>query len=156
MKLTLISLSHRAESWVEEAFEQYHSRLPEDWKLEYKPLKPAPRTAGLTKEQILKTEAEKILQTKPKQALLIGLDEKGESLTSVEMAQHLERCYQQSQDICFVIGSADGLYHELKQQCHALWRLSDLTLPHGLARVVFIEALYRAWSMTTNHPYHRT
>lgn len=155
MKLTLISLSHRIEDWAQQATQQYATRLPKDWKLHIKELKPEARTRGLSKAQILKTESDKILQAKPRDALLIGLDEKGQSLTSVALANQLETWHNQSQEVCLVIGSADGLCLTLKEQCHALWRLSDLTLPHALARVVLVEALYRAWSITANHPYHR-
>lgn len=155
MKLTIVALSHRIESWAQEGVDQFVKRLPPDWKLEIKELKPEDRSKGKPVDVLLESEAERILQAVPKNARLIALDERGKSLTSTQMANLLQQWHDQSEQLCLVIGSADGLSSGFKARCDGMWRLSDLTLPHSLARVNAAEALYRAWSITAGHPYHR-
>jgi 23S rRNA (pseudouridine1915-N3)-methyltransferase len=91
----------------------------------------------------------------PAHHTLVALDERGQTLSSMAMAKQLSEWHDHSQSLCLIIGSADGLDPELLASCHARWRLSDLTLPHALAQVLAIEALYRAWSILAGHPYHR-
>jgi 23S rRNA (pseudouridine1915-N3)-methyltransferase len=86
---------------------------------------------------------------------VVALDERGERHTSKALAEQLQKWHNSSETLCLLIGSADGLDENLKQQCQGMWRLSDLTLPHALARVLLVEALYRAFSITIGHPYHR-
>lgn len=135
--------------------DQFVTRLPSDWKLEIRELKPEDRSKGKPIEVLLEVEAERILQAAPKNCKLIALDERGKNLTSVQMAGILQQWHDQSEQLCLIIGSADGLSPALKARCDGMWRLSDLTLPHSLARVVAAESLYRAWSITAGHPYHR-
>jgi 23S rRNA (pseudouridine1915-N3)-methyltransferase len=91
----------------------------------------------------------------PKAGRVIALDERGVPLTTQELAQQLSIWQQQGGDVAFVIGGADGLDAEFKQKADMLLRLSNMTLPHGLVRVMLAEQLYRAWSILRNHPYHR-
>ena len=72
------------------------------------------------------------------------------------MSQHLTLWQQQGGDVTFVIGGADGLDADFKKNADMLLRVSSLTLPHGMVRVLLAEQLYRAWTITRNHPYHRT
>lgn len=155
MKITLISLSHKIEPWAQQAVDQFTKRFPPDWKVEVKELKPEDRSKGKPVEKILETESERILKAVPKGAKLIAFDERGRSLTSMKLADTLQHWHEASEHLCLIIGSADGLAESFKSQCDGLWRLSDLTLPHALARVLALEALYRAWSITAGHPYHR-
>jgi len=71
------------------------------------------------------------------------------------LADALPRWQRDGLDVAFIIGGADGLDPELKARADMLLRLSSLTLPHGMVRVLLAEQLYRAWSITQNHPYHR-
>ena len=91
----------------------------------------------------------------PRNAGLIALDERGKDWTTQQFADQLQRWRDSADDIAFVIGGADGLDTELKQQARTLLRLSSMTLPHALARVMLAEQLYRAASMLAGHPYHR-
>lgn len=155
MKITLIALSHKIEPWAQQAVEQFSKRFPPDWPFEIKELKPEDRSKGRPIDKVLQIEAEKLGKAVPKNARIIALDERGQALTSVKMAEQLSTWHNQGEHLCLVIGSADGLSESFKQQCNGMWRLSDLTLPHALARVVATEALYRAWSIIAGHPYHR-
>jgi 23S rRNA (pseudouridine1915-N3)-methyltransferase len=85
----------------------------------------------------------------------IVMDERGLTLGTLELARRLKAWQQESVSVAFVIGGPDGLDAEFKRKAHLSLRLSDLTLPHALARVILIEQLYRGISVLANHPYHR-
>lgn len=155
MKVTLIALSHKIEPWAQQAVDQFQKRFPNDWKLTIKELKPEDRTSGKPVELILAKEAERIRAAIPNGSLVVALDERGERLTSKALATQLLNWHNASESLCLLIGSADGLDAQLKQQCKAMWRISDLTLPHAMVRAMLVEALYRAWSILAGHPYHR-
>jgi 23S rRNA (pseudouridine1915-N3)-methyltransferase len=91
----------------------------------------------------------------PKGVRIIALDERGKDLTSVGLSQSLQQWQQDGRDTAFLIGGADGLDPELKARAEGMIRISSMTLPHGMVRVMLAEQLYRAWSITQNHPYHR-
>jgi 23S rRNA (pseudouridine1915-N3)-methyltransferase len=135
--------------------DEYSRRLPKDWKLDLLELKPESRNTGKSTEQILLTERDRIQAALPKGARLVALDERGLDITSHKLAQKLGQWHDAGEQLCLVIGSADGLHADIKQQAHEQWRLSSLTLPHAMARILLTEALYRAWSILSNHPYHR-
>lgn len=105
--------------------------------------------------QLLAREAELILAALPPGARLVALDERGRDWTTMQLAQALPGWQQDGRDVAFVIGGADGLDPELKARADTLLRISSMTLPHGMVRVLLAEQLYRAWSITQNHPYHR-
>lgn len=155
MKLIVIAVGLRMPDWVQTAWQDYAKRLPADCALELKEIKPEPRTSGKTAAQMMQAEARRILAAIPAGAFWIGLDERGNDLTTVQLSGQLETWRDSGQDIVFLIGGPDGLDTELKRSCKALMRLSSLTLPHPMARVVLAEQLYRAWAIMTNHPYHR-
>ncbi|WP_255212836.1 23S rRNA (pseudouridine(1915)-N(3))-methyltransferase RlmH, partial [Burkholderia pseudomallei] len=90
-----------------------------------------------------------------KNARVVALDERGRDWTTMQLAQALPAWQQDGRDVAFVIGGADGLAPALKSRAELLLRVSSLTLPHGMVRVLLAEQLYRAWSITQNHPYHR-
>ena len=141
--------------WVEEAWQDYAKRLPADCALELKEIKPESRTTGKTPIQMMQAEAKRIESAIPAHALKIALDEHGRDLTTMHLATELEKWRAGGQDIVFLVGGPDGLDSDLKRSCHGLMRLSSLTLPHPMVRVVLAEQLYRAWAIMTNHPYHR-
>ncbi|HEY1059376.1 MAG TPA: 23S rRNA (pseudouridine(1915)-N(3))-methyltransferase RlmH [Limnobacter sp.] len=155
MKITVIALSHKIEPWAQQAVDQFQKRFPADWKLTIKELKPEDRAAGKPVDQILAKEAERIRAAIPNGSKVVALDERGERLTSKALADQLLKWHNASEQLTLLIGSADGLDSQLKAQCHALWRISDLTLPHAMVRALLVEALYRAWSIQAGHPYHR-
>ena len=152
MKLTLIAVGHKMPGWVNEAFAEYQRRFPPDWPFALKELKPETAdSAAQTKAR----EADKILAAVPKDALLVTLDERGRDLTTKALAQQLERWQLDARPLVFVIGGTEGLDERVKAAAHFSLRLSSLTLPHMLVRVLLAEQLYRAWSVLAGHPYHR-
>jgi 23S rRNA (pseudouridine1915-N3)-methyltransferase len=134
---------------------EYAKRFPPEWPFELIELKPEKRTSSKSTETILAEEAVRIRAQLPKQSLLIVLDERGEQVTTRALAEHLQTWARESPSATFVIGSADGLDMALKNEARNRIGLSKLTLPHGLARVLLVEQLYRAVSLLAGHPYHR-
>ena len=104
---------------------------------------------------MMEAEAARIETALPARCHRVILDERGADLTSAALAQRLEAWQRGGEDVAFIIGGPDGLAPSLKAGAHEAIRLSSLTLPHALARAVLAEAVYRAWSITRHHPYHR-
>lgn len=142
-------------AWVETAWNDYAKRMPADCAIELKEIKPEPRTSGKTPAQMMQAEAKRIEAAIPSNALRIALDEHGKDLTTMNLSTRLEQWRGNGQDVVFLIGGPDGLDPDLKKSCAGMIRLSSLTLPHPMVRIVLAEQLYRAWAILVNHPYHR-
>lgn len=155
MQLLLLAVGQRLPAWADEATADLVKRFPSDLPLVLKTAKAEPRTTGKTAAQMMAAEAQRLQDATPKGARRVVLDERGERQTSVQLAERLERWKADGRDVVLYMGGPDGLAAELKDAADEKLRLSDLTLPHALARVLLVEALYRAWSITAGHPYHR-
>jgi len=151
MKLIVAAVGTRMPGWVQSAWDDYAKRLPADCALSLVEIKPEPRTSGKTPAQMMALEARRLHAG----AWRIALDEQGRDLTTAQLAGELTRWREQGRDVALIIGGPDGLDDSLKTGCDARLRLSSLTLPHPLVRVLLAEQLYRAWSITAGHPYHR-
>ena len=156
MQLIIAAVGHKMPAWIETGFQEYAKRMPPECKLVLKEIKPIDRASNKNAEAVMAQERTRIEAVLPKGGRMIALDERGQDLTTMQMSQLLTQWQQQGGDVTFVIGGADGLDAELKKNADMLIRISSLTLPHGLVRVLLAEQLYRAWSITQNHPYHRT
>jgi 23S rRNA (pseudouridine1915-N3)-methyltransferase len=154
MKLTVVTIGQKLPEWAQTACEDYLKRFPPDWKVEVKALKAEPRE-GKPVPVIMQIEATRMEAVIDKGVRRVILDERGSRLTSVQLAERTEAWLNDGRDVALVIGGADGIDPTFKQTADEAIRLSDMTLPHALARVLLLEQLYRAWSMRTNHPYHR-
>jgi 23S rRNA (pseudouridine1915-N3)-methyltransferase len=155
MKLIIIAVGARMPSWVAEGYREYAKRMPPKSALELIEIKPEPRTSGKTAAQMLAAEAVRIRTALPKGARVIALDERGKDMSTCGLAVQLEAWMQDKGPLVFLIGGADGLDAALKKTALMQLRLSSLTLPHGLARVLLAEQIYRALSIIGGHPYHR-
>ena len=140
--------------WVNAAFDDYAQRLPREFALDLLELKPAPRERAKTVAKTLAAEAARIAAA-TKGYVVVALDERGEAWTTSQLAEKLRRWRDDASPVAFVIGSADGLAGTVKRDADFLMALSALTLPHGLARIVLAEQIYRAASLLRGHPYHR-
>lgn len=154
MKLTIVALGHKMPAWVQAGFEEYAKRMPPEARIELLELKPEDRV-GKSIDAVLEREAIRIEAALPRHAARLVLDERGQRLTTRDLAGMLTDWMQEGISPCFIIGSADGLAASVKQSASKQFALSGCTLPHGLVRVMLAEQLYRAWSLTQNHPYHR-
>ena len=155
MQLIVAAVGHKMPAWIETGFQEYAKRMPPECRLVLKEIKPIERSSGRNAETVMAQEKLRIEAVLPKGGYLVALDEHGTDLTTMQLSQHLTQWQQQGRDVTFVIGGADGLDAGFKKQANMLMRVSSLTLPHGMVRVLLAEQLYRAWSITKNHPYHR-
>ncbi len=153
MKFRVVAVGHRMPDWVDAGFTEYAGRMPREARVELVALKPAAR--GGPVKRVLEMEGERILAALPAGCVKVVLDERGTLVSTMELARRITRWRESGRDVAFIVGGADGLDPAVKQAADWVWSLSQLTLPHGLARVVLAEQLYRAHSLLHNHPYHR-
>ncbi len=154
MKLCIVAVGQRMPDWAQTAYDDYAKRFPPDFRVDIKTVKTEPR-GSKTLDTLLTAERLRIEAAIPKGARVVVLDERGTQLTTVALAQHIKQWQLQGDDLALIIGGPDGLDPDFRAKAHFRMRLSDMTLPHALARVLLIEQLYRAWSVNANHPYHR-
>jgi 23S rRNA (pseudouridine1915-N3)-methyltransferase len=154
VKLLLVAVGQRLPAWADEAYQDYAKRFPPDLRLELKAVKAEPRS-GKTADQLMSAEAVRIDAALPKGVRRVVLDEHGSRLTTMQLAQRLTAWVNDGRDVALIVGGPDGLASAIKDSADEALRLSDLTLPHAFVRVLLAEALYRAWTVTINHPYHR-
>ncbi|MCA0327285.1 MAG: 23S rRNA (pseudouridine(1915)-N(3))-methyltransferase RlmH [Proteobacteria bacterium] len=155
MKLLVVAVGQRVPDWAQAGWDEYAKRFPPELKVELKALKTEPRSGGKTAEQAMAAERARIEAAVPKGVHMVVLDERGSALRTQALAARLSAWQLQGGDVALVIGGPDGLDAGLRQAAHERIRLSDLTLPHAMVRVLLIEQLYRAWSVNAGHPYHR-
>jgi len=153
VKFIVVAVGHRMPAWVDSGFTEYAGRMPRGARIELAALKPAPRGGPVTR--VLEAEGERISSALPADCVKVVLDERGTQVRTVDLARRIARWREMGRDVAFIVGGADGLADSVKKSADFVWSLSPLTLPHGLARVVLAEQLYRAHSILHNHPYHR-
>jgi len=158
MKLLIVAVGQRVPDWAQTAWDDYAKRFPSELKVELRAVKTEPR-GSKTVETLYAAERERIeaaIQSGAgKHPRIVVLDERGTPLTTVALAGKLKDWQLGGDDVALVIGGPDGLDPAFKAAAHELIRLSDLTLPHAMVRVLLVEQLYRAWSVNAGHPYHR-
>jgi 23S rRNA (pseudouridine1915-N3)-methyltransferase len=155
MKLFAAAVSARPPAWVDAGWDEYAKRMPRELPLNLIEIKPEPRREGKPPAAMMAAEAERLNAALPNGCRRVALDERGEAPTTEQLAQRLAKWMSVGDDVAFLIGGPDGLDPALKSAAHETMRLSSLTLPHALVRVILAEALYRASSVLKNHPYHR-
>lgn len=154
MKLIVVAVGQRVPDWAQTAWDDYAKRFPPELRVELKAVKTETR-GSKTLDQLYAAERERIEGAIPRGTRIVALDERGTSLTTVALASKLKGWQLESDDVALVIGGPDGLDPAFRQAAHERIRISDLTLPHAMVRVLLVEQLYRAWSINAGHPYHR-
>jgi 23S rRNA (pseudouridine1915-N3)-methyltransferase len=147
-------MGHKMPTWIQAGVDEYAKRMPAEARIDMIELKPEDR-ASKSIPKVLELEAARIKAVVPKNSEVIVLDERGAMIKTSELAAWLKSWMADGASPCFVIGSADGLAPALKQSAKKTIALSGCTLPHAMVRLMLVEQLYRAWSLTQNHPYHR-
>lgn len=154
MRLSIVAVGQKVPDWAQTAYDDYAKRFPPELKVELKAVKTEPR-ASKTLENLLAAERVRIEGAITRGCRIVALDERGTAVTTMALADKLKSWQLSGDDVAIVIGGPDGLDAGFKQSANERIRLSDLTLPHAMVRVLLIEQLYRAWTITINHPYHR-
>jgi 23S rRNA (pseudouridine1915-N3)-methyltransferase len=161
LTIHLFSIGNKPPDWVEQGFTDYASRLTQDVQLKLVEIAPAARHSPkqLTDtqiEQYQRQEAEHLQQKLSKlNAGVVALDLSGQDWSTPQLAEQLHYWQRQHQHMALLIGGANGLHHSCLQWASQRWRLSKLTFPHMLVRVIVAEQLYRAWTINQGHPYHK-
>ncbi len=153
MHIRLLAVGDRQPAWVDEACRIYSGRFPTQWKFKMDTIPTVRRTkAG---QSAADSEVDLIFSRLNDGERVIVLDERGKGVSSKAFAAALSDWQLDGRDVAFVIGGPDGVNAACRQRADSVWSLSEFTLPHGLARVLLTEQLYRAWSLQSGHPYHR-
>jgi len=154
MLMRLIAAGTRLPQWIDDGFAEYAGRLQGEYRLELREIALAQRSAGNLR-QTLAREGERMVAALPASSYVVTLQVTGKSMSTEALAQFLQARAQDGRALALCIGGPDGLAAAIDERADYRWSLSSLTLPHGLARVVVAEALYRAVSVIKGHPYHR-
>jgi len=155
MKIHIIAVGNKLPGWINDASHEYIKRFPHEIDIQLTELKPEKRSSSKSTEKVQELESQRIRNVVSVRNRVVALDESGKQWTTKQFAETCEKWMQEGQDTTFILGGADGLHESIKQSADIMLSLSKLTFPHGLARVILIEQLYRALSIIKNHPYHR-
>ncbi len=154
MKLRVVAVGQKPPAWAQTAYAEFEKRFPPEMRLELLAVKAETR-GQKTAEQLMAAEAQRLEAALPRGVRRVVLDEHGSRVTTLQLAERMKVWLHDGRDVAFVIGGPDGLAPALKATADETLRLSELTLPHAFVRVLLAEALYRAWTVSVNHPYHR-
>lgn len=148
-------MGKRMPNWVETGCADYLNRLPGNFQLKIHEIPLTKRTKNTDLPRTIAQEGDLMLAAIPTNTQVVALEVKGKALSTPDLADKLQRCRDESRDLCLLIGGPEGLAPACRQRADQLWSLSNLTLPHPLVRVLVAEQIYRAWTLIVGHPYHR-
>tara|TARA_R110002110_G_C13470513_1_gene720781 strand:- start:15732 stop:16202 length:471 start_codon:yes stop_codon:yes gene_type:complete len=155
MRISIIAVGTRMPDWVTAGVEQYDKRMPRELNVRWCEIPLARRGKDANTQQLCEREGEQMLKAVGPGDRIIALDVKGRRMSTPQLAQTLTQWQMSGDNYSVLIGGPDGLSAQCLSAAQQAWSLSDLTLPHPLVRVLLAEQLYRAWTITVNHPYHR-
>ncbi|MFC3120656.1 23S rRNA (pseudouridine(1915)-N(3))-methyltransferase RlmH [Agaribacter flavus] len=155
MKVQIIAVGNKMPSWVVEGTNEYLKRCPAEFRITFTEIAPGKRGKSVNIQNTIEAEGKKCLEAVPKGNRIIALEVKGKAWSTPQLATQIETWKMDGRNVSLLIGGPEGLSLDCKQAAEQWWSLSPLTLPHPMVRVMVSEALYRAWTVTQNHPYHR-
>ena len=155
MKIHLLAVGTKMPDWVNKGYAEYAQRLPAKCSLHLKEIPAEKRSKNSNTIAIMEKEAEKLKTAIPNNCRVVALDVKGQAWSTEKLATRLQDWMMGGQDVALLVGGPDGLTADILALAQEKWSLSTLTFPHPLVRVVLAEQLYRAYTITENHPYHR-
>ena len=154
MRINLITIGKKMPNWINLGIEHYQKQLPSYYNFKITSLDSQSRKSS-SAENSKNLESKLLLEAASESTLLIAFDELGKQKTSKQISKSIESWQHEGESVALIIGGADGLSSEIKQKCHQLWGLSNLTMTHSMARLIVVEQIYRGYSLLNNHPYHR-
>ena len=155
MRIYLIAVGTRMPSWVEQGYREFSKRLPHECSLQLLEIPLGKRSKSQATERARDEEGRSMLAAFPADCYVVALDVKGKAWSTEDLASKLQDWMASGRDLARLIGGPDGLSPACLERADQQWSLSSLTFPHALVRVLVAEQLYRAWTVTTGHPYHR-
>ncbi|MYB34789.1 MAG: 23S rRNA (pseudouridine(1915)-N(3))-methyltransferase RlmH [Gammaproteobacteria bacterium] len=155
LKITLLAVGDRMPTWIDQGFFEYQKRIVRPFRLSLVQIPALRRPKGADMARIRQQEESRILNSVPDSACLIALDKRGLNRTTKQVAQNMKNWLDQREPVALAIGGPEGFSEEFIGMCSEVWSLSNLTFPHGLARVIVAEQLYRGYSILQGLPYHR-
>lgn len=155
MKITIVAVGNKMPKWVEEGVDAFIKRFPSDMPVVFKEITPARRTKNADIARITAMEGDAMLAAIGDGKRIVTLEVTGKPWDTNQLAKQLDSWKMDGRDVALLIGGPEGLSPKCISAAEQRWSLSALTLPHPLVRIIVTESLYRAWSVTQNHPYHR-
>lgn len=155
MKVKVIAVGTKMPKWVDEGSSEFTKRLPRDFKVEFIEIPLGNRSKGADVKRAIQSESKNILDAISDRDWVVALEVRGRSWTTEQLAEQVTDWRMRGGDVALLVGGPDGLSDECRKRANQQWSLSALTLPHPLVRILLAEQLYRAYSITQNHPYHR-
>lgn len=155
MRLQMVAVGTKMPDWVSTGFNEYARRMPPDMPLQLTEIAAGKRGKKANITRITEHEGEQMLQQTNKGARIVTLEVDGQPWSTSKLAKRMQHWQQDGRDVSFLIGGPEGLAPACLQASEEKWSLSPLTLPHPMVRIILAEALFRAWSLNNNHPYHR-
>ena len=155
MKIQLLAIGTRMPEWLKQGYAEYAGRLNGKVKLELKEIQAGKRTKNSDVVKICKQESQKLIDAIPSGNIVIALEVEGQKWSTEELAGQMENWMMSGRDVSLLVGGPEGMTKACRDRADYLWSLSPLTYPHPLVRIILAEQLYRAWTVTENHPYHR-
>ena len=155
MNINFLLIESSRPQWSEMAFESYKSKFNKSITISWNGIKPATRNKNYSVSEVVQKESALLKKKIKEHDFVVALDKEGINLDTEKLKSNFENWIASSKDVTFVIGGPDGLSNELTEESNFCWSLSQLTFPHAVVPILVLEQVYRAWSMTQNHPYHR-
>jgi 23S rRNA (pseudouridine1915-N3)-methyltransferase len=156
MQINLIAVGTRMPAWINEGYHEYARRLPREFSLKLTEITLGRRSKSQPLERAINEEGRRMLTATAGSQHVVALDIKGRGWSTEDLAGQMHDWMQNGRDVSLLVGGPDGLADECLARARQRWSLSPLTLPHPLVRVLLAEQLYRAWTLLSGHPYHRS
>jgi 23S rRNA (pseudouridine1915-N3)-methyltransferase len=155
MQFRVAAVGRKMPAWVNEAWNEYSRRMPPSFRVVLTEVALRKRGKNADIARLVAEESQALLKGLKGRCRVVALDVKGQAWSTLQLAGRMQQWMAGGSDVGFLIGGPDGLASECLNAADECWSLGPLTLPHPLVRVVLAEQLYRAWSVTCGHPYHR-
>jgi 23S rRNA (pseudouridine1915-N3)-methyltransferase len=155
MQIHLLCVGNRMPDWVTAGYQEYAKRMPRECELKLHEIPPGKRGKNADIARAVEAEGQKMQAAIPAGDRVVAVDLNGQEWSTPQLAEVLSGWLRDGRNVSLLVGGPDGLDPSCLARADATWRLSALTFPHPLVRILLAEQLYRAWGILHKHPYHR-